>query len=156
YPTAGLFDQGRSWINFNTGLLKQYRAFAHDFCGLDKAVDRAVIPGVMTIGGKPMGGWGQYSLSPTHSAWVCHQFYEHWKYTGDSTFLRSEAFPFSEAVGNALLGLVREDESHHYKLPLSSSPEIFDNSYKAWLPPNSNYDLALMKWLWTALAEMGR
>lgn len=30
-------------------------------------------------------------------------------------------------------------------LPLSSSPEIHENSKEAWLTPNSNYDLALMR-----------
>ena len=40
------------------------------------------------------------------------------------------------------------------RLPLSSSPEIFDNTRRAFLKPNSNYDLASMKMLFLALAEM--
>jgi alpha-L-fucosidase 2 len=39
-------------------------------------------------------------------------------------------------------------------LPISSSPEIFDNSPKAWLKPNSNYDLMSLKMLFLSLAEM--
>jgi alpha-L-fucosidase 2 len=150
YPAAGLFEQGMSWLNFNTRLLPQYRSFAKSFYG----VDGAVVPGVMTISGKPMGGWGQYSLSPTHSAWVAQAFYLHWRYTRDDTFLREVAYPFCSAVGTALHALLKPDTEGHLRLPLSSSPEIFDNSYKAWLPPNSNYDLALMRFMFAANSEM--
>jgi alpha-L-fucosidase 2 len=40
------------------------------------------------------------------------------------------------------------------KLPLSSSPEIFNNSRRAWLTPNSNYDLMCLKMLFLGLVEM--
>ena len=40
------------------------------------------------------------------------------------------------------------------KLLRSSSPEIFDNSARAWLIPNSNYDLMCMKMQFLALVEM--
>lgn len=154
YPTAGLFDQGRSWIEFNWKLMPAYRKFAEKFYGLDTRGEAALIPGVMTIDGKPMGGWGQYSLSPTHSAWICHQFYMHWKYTGDEEFLRTRALPFCDAVRDGLLNLMKPDERNKWMLPLSSSPEIYDNSYKAWLPANSNYDLSLVRWLIAAVEEM--
>jgi hypothetical protein len=52
------------------------------------------------------------------------------------------------------------DSAGHLRLPLSSSPEIFDNSPRSWLPPNSNYDQSLLRWLFGALArqanELGR
>ncbi len=162
YHAAGLVDQGLSWINFNWNLMAEYRAFASGFYALPPRDDRyadprhepALIPGVMTIKGQPMGGWGQYSLSPTHSAWIAQCFYLHWKHTGDEAFLRDRAYPFCAAVGNGLLGLMTRDESGHLKLPLTSSPEIHDNSYAAWLIPNCNYDLSLMRWLFAALKEM--
>lgn len=162
YHAAGLVDQGLSWINFNWDLMAEYRAFASGFYGLPSRDDRhadprhepALIPGVMTIDGKAMGGWGQHSLSPTHSAWIAQSFYLHWKHTGDQGFLRERAYPFCAAIGNGLLGLMTKDERGHLKLPLSSSPEIHDNSYQAWLVPNSNYDLSLMRWLFAALKEM--
>lgn len=162
YHAAGLVDQGLSWINFNWNLMAEYRAFASGFYALPARDDRyadprhepALIPGVMTIDGKAMGGWGQHSLSPTHSAWIAQSFYLHWKHTGDEGFLRERAYPFCAAVGNGLLGLMTQDEKGHLKLPLSTSPEIHDNSYEAWLIPNSNYDLSLMRWLFAALKEM--
>ncbi len=37
----------------------------------------------MSLAGQPLGGWGQYSLSPTMGAWNAHLFYLHWRYTVD-------------------------------------------------------------------------
>lgn len=162
YHAAGLIYQGWSWINFNSDLLTEYRSFARSFYALPARDDRyadarhepALIPGVMTIEGKAMGGWGQHSLSPTHSAWIAQSFYLDWKYSGDDSRMLNLAYPFCAAIGNGLLGLMTKDEKGHLKLPLSSSPEIHDNSYEAWLVPNSNYDLSLMRWLFAALKEM--
>src|SRR6185295_17664910 len=133
--------QMRAWLDFNWELLPQYRKFAREFYGLK---DGAVIPGVMTIDGKPMGGWGQYSLSPTNGIWVAQSFYLHWKYTGDEKFLRERVLPFCQEIAQGVLGLCRKDAANRLHLPLSTSPEIFDNSPRAWLPPNSNYDAALI------------
>ncbi|MBL8048049.1 MAG: hypothetical protein JNJ45_05150 [Chthonomonas sp.] len=146
YPTAGLWDSGLSWIEYNWRLLPTYKAFARSFY----AVNGAVIPGVMTLDGKPLAGWGMYALSPTNGAWIAHQFDQHWRYTGDPNFLRNRAYPFCREIGTALAGLLRPDGT----LPLSSSPEIHDNSLRAWLKPNSNYDGMLMQWLFGALADM--
>ena len=50
--------------------------------------------------------------------------------------------------------MLKPDDHGVLKLPLSSSPEIHDNSLRAWLAPNSNYDLFSLKMLFLALAEM--
>jgi alpha-L-fucosidase 2 len=149
YPTAGLFDQGASFLNQLWDLLPRFREFAKAFYG----VDGAIVPGVMAADGQPLGGWGQYSLSPTNAPWVAQSFYVHWRYTGDDRFLRERAYPWCAEVGRALLALLQSSNGR-LVLPLSSSPEIFDNSPRAWLTPNSNYDLALMRFLFTANAEM--
>ena len=44
------------------------------------------VPGVCTLTGEPMGGWVQYSMSPTVSAWLGQHFYLHWKYSADRIF----------------------------------------------------------------------
>jgi alpha-L-fucosidase 2 len=153
YQAAGLFEQGLSWVNFNWRLMPAYKEFARTFYGIEDE-KAAVIPGVMTLKGQPMGGWGQYSLSPTNGAWVAHNMYQHWRYTADSEFLRTRARPFCEAIARSLIALLTPDDDGFLTLPLSTSPEIFDNSPRAWLTPNSNYDQALMRWLFAACAEM--
>lgn len=151
YPTAGLFDSGLSWLEFNQKLIPRYRRFAREFYGLKGGI---VVPGVMTLDGSPMGGWGMYALSPTNGAWIAHNFARHWRYRRDPKELKSLIYPFCREIGFALAGLLKPDAEGKLKLPLSSSPEIHDNSLRAWLKPNSNYDLALMKDLFASLAEM--
>jgi alpha-L-fucosidase 2 len=53
-----------------------------------------------------------------------------------------------------MLGLLKPAANGVLVLPLSSSPEIFDNSPRAWLQPNSNYDLMSLRQLFLALVEM--
>ncbi len=149
YLTAGLFEAGESFLNDQWRLLPTYRKFAEHFFH----VDGAAMPGVATQAGKPTGGWSQYSLSPTNALWVGQSFYLHWRYTADDQFLADKAYPWLSAMATGIEQLLQQRNGHLY-LPLSSSPEIHDNSLCAWLPPNSNYDLALMRWAFAALAEM--
>lgn len=153
YLAANLWDAGRVWLDFNSELLPRYRQFAEEFYGLGKGA--AVVPGVMALDGSPLGGWGQYSLSPTNGAWIAWQFAEHWRFSGDRRFLEERAAPFCFSVGKALLGLLEEVEpGGPLRLPLSTSPEYGDNRPEAWLNPNSNYDQALLRALFAACAEM--
>ncbi len=101
-----------------------------------------------------MGGWAMYSLQPTNAAWLGFLFYEHWRYTMDEAFLRDRAYPWCAEIGECLLHLLKPDADGVLKLPLSSSPEIHDNTLRAWLKPNSNYDHDCMAALFGALAEM--
>jgi len=149
YHTAGLVDAGLSFINYNWDLLPAYRKFARDFYG----VEGAAMPGVATLAGKPTAGWSQYALSPTNALWVGQSFYLHWRYTMDREFLRTRAYPWLSETATGIVNLLEEKDGKLY-LPLSSSPEIHNNSLRAWLEPNSNYDLSLMQWTFDVLAEM--
>jgi len=150
YPAAGNFNEGACYLDFLWNLTPVFQAFAKDFYG----TDGLATPGVMSLAGQPLGGWGQYSLSPTMSAWNAHLFYLHWRYTMDDRFLRQRAYPWCRQVGTCMLGLLKPDAGGVLKLPRSSSPEIFDNSDRAWLEPNSNFDLACVKMLFLSLSEM--
>ncbi|WP_316815407.1 glycosyl hydrolase family 95 catalytic domain-containing protein [Pedobacter nyackensis] len=150
YQGSGRFDEGSSYLNFLWDRRDSFRAFARDFYG----TGGLACPGVMSYSGQPLGGWGQYSMSPSMSAWSAHLFYLHWRYSADDKFLKEKAYPWSSEVGECMLGLLKKDDKGILKLPLSSSPEIFDNSPKSWLEPNSNYDLMSLKMLFLALKEM--
>jgi alpha-L-fucosidase 2 len=150
YQAAGRFDQGACFLDFMWGHLPAHRKFARRFYG----TGGAAVPGVMTLDGKAMGGWGQYSLSPTMGAWVAHLFYLHWRYTMDREFLAERAYPYCSAIAECLCGLLKAGPDGKLKLPLSTSPEIHNNSLRAWLTPNTNNDLALLKCLFTSLREM--
>jgi len=150
YQTAGRFEEGLSYLDYLWDRREVFAEFARDFYG----TPGLACPGVMSLAGQPLGGWGQYSLSPTMSAWSAHLFYLHWRYTADDTFLRERAYPWCSGVGACMLGLLKPGPDGRWKLPLSSSPEIFDNSARAWMEPNSNYDLMCLKMLFLTLQEM--
>lgn len=151
YLKANRLEEGEAFLDYLWQLKPQFEKVASDFYG----VEGLLIPGVSTIDGKPMGGWSQYALSPTMSIWTAQSFDEYYLYTGDETFLRERAFPFLEEVGEAIRGLLREEDGKLY-LPLSTSPEIHDAEPEAYLKPNSNFDLALMRYLFMRLAEYCR
>jgi len=102
------------------------------------------VPGVTTISGKPMGGWIQYSFSPSVSCWLAQHFYWQWKYSGSQTFLTNQAYPYLKEVATFIenITIVKDGKRN---LLLSSSPEYFDNSIKAWFLNFTNYDLSLMR-----------
>ena len=109
----------------------------------------------MSLAGQPLGGWGQYSLSPTMSAWSAHLFYLHWRYTRTTTFpARACLSVVLRCRSSACSVCSSRGADRTLVLPLSSSPEIFDNSPQAWLEPNSNYDLMCLKMLFLSLQEM--
>ncbi len=150
YQSAGHFNEGLGYLDFLWDRRKVFQDFARDFYG----TKGLACPGVMSLAGQPLGGWGQYSMSPTMSAWSAHLFYLHWRYTMDDRFLRERAYPWASGVGECMLGLLKPDKNGVLVLPLSSSPEIFNNSARAWLEPNSNYDLMCLKMLFLSLQEM--
>jgi alpha-L-fucosidase 2 len=150
YQGAGNFESGMSYLGYLTKLAPVFRQFARDFYG----TPGLSTPGVMSLAGQPLGGWGQYALSPTMTAWNAHLFYLHWRYTGDDSFLRNQAWPWCEEAAQCLAALLKPAADGRLVLPFSSSPEIHNNSSAAWLVPNSNYDLMCMKMLFLGLVEM--
>lgn len=144
-------EEGLGYFNHLDGNRPAYQAYTRRYFG----TTGLAIPGVTTLTGKEMGGWIQYALSPTPSAWLAQHYYLHWRYSQDRTFLRERAYPFVKAVAQHLEQLTtNRDERGNRKLPLSSSPEINDNRIDAWFTDNTNYDLALMKFTFKTAAEL--
>lgn len=112
------------------------------------------VPGVCTLTGEPLGGWIQYSMSQTAGAWLAQHFYLHWKYSADPDFLKDRAYPFLKDVAVFLEQISVVDEQGVRRLAMSSSPEVFDNSIRAWFKDMTNYDLALMRFAFRGAAEM--
>ncbi|MDE3248352.1 MAG: glycoside hydrolase N-terminal domain-containing protein [Bacteroidota bacterium] len=102
------------------------------------------VPGVTTLSGTEMGGWVQYSMSPTTVAWLAQHFYWQWRYTGDSAFLKQRLIPYFREAAIFLESIMKKVNGK-LQLPLSSSPEYHDNTIRAWFPAFTNYDLALVR-----------
>ena len=112
------------------------------------------IPGVCTYTGEAMGGWMQYAMSQTVSAWLAQHFYLHWKYSADQEFLKERGYPFVKDVAVFLEQQTHVEKNGVRTLTYSSSPEINDNSLNAWFKDITNYDLSLIKFLFKAASEM--
>ena len=150
YLPANHLDEGRCFFEFLWNLMPRFREFARAFYD----APGACVPSVMSQDGRPMGGWPQYSRSPVNGAWLAHGFHRHWRYTLDQAFLETRAYPFCHEIAQCLDALLEPDAEGWLKLPLSTSPESHANRPEAWLTPNSNYDLSLIRWLFEAVAEM--
>jgi alpha-L-fucosidase 2 len=116
-------------------------------------LDGLNVPGVTTISGKPMGGWIQYSMSPTTSAWLAQHFYWQAMYSMDKKSIdQAEEYLWNVYLFNEqFLGLRNHDTAF---IPLSSSPEYHDNSIKAWFMQTTNYDKTLIKALRPQYAQV--
>ena len=146
YLKANRLEEGVVFVDYLWKLKPTYEKFAKEFFG----VNGLLIPSCSTLDGKAMGGWAQYSLSPTMTIWAAQNFDEYYLYTGDEKFLKERAYPFFKETGSAIKSLLTEKNGKMY-LPLSSSPEIFDDTRKAYLRENSNFDLALLIYLFRTL-----
>jgi alpha-L-fucosidase 2 len=117
-------------------------------------VEGLAVPGVTTLDGTEMGGWIQYSLSPTVSGWLAHHYYLQWRYSMDKGFLKDRAYPWFRQVCTFFENITIINEKGIRQLPISSSPEIRDNKLEAWFPQTTNYDLALIRFTFGAGAEL--
>ena len=139
YLKANRLEQGECFIDYLLDMTDAGKRFAKSFYN----ADGLCLPSVMDIEGHALGGWCQYALSPVNQLWLCQIMARYYYFTKDKEYL-NKIYPYMKEVGKFLLSIL-EEKNGVYKLPLSTSPEIHDNSLKAWLTPNSNYDLALMR-----------
>lgn len=150
YQASGRFEEGRTFLDFLFARLPEFRKFAKSFY----ESPGAAVPAVMSLAGRPLGGWAQYALSPTAGAWLGQLFYLHWRYTRDEKFLRETALPWCREIGECLAALMGPDSRGVLILPLSTSPEAWNNDQRAWLTPNSTHDISCLRMLFLALQEM--
>jgi len=72
----------------------------------------------------------------------------------DREFLEQRAYPWIKDVAVFLDQIAVRSKNGKRKLLISSSPEIFDNSRKAWFAKTTNFDLALIRWTYEKAAEL--
>jgi len=147
--TSNHLEEAKTFTDWLWKIKKENEKYTKEYFG----VDGLNVPGVVTISGYPMGGWIQYSLSPTIAAWLSQHFYWQWKYSMDKNFLQTRAYPYLHEVA-VFLENISYMENGKRKLPLSSSPEYNDNDISAWFTNTTNYDLSLMKFAFNAAAEV--
>lgn len=143
-------DLAEGFVNW----LWKYKPIFEKYTEAYYASDGLNVPGVTTLMGEPMGGWIQYSLGPTVSAWLGHHFYLQWRYTMNRDFLSERAYPWLVATAKHFDNISVIADNGLRKLPISSSPEINSNSKEAWFGETTNFDLALIRWTYSKAAEL--
>jgi alpha-L-fucosidase 2 len=136
-------EEGAGYLNHLDQNKENYLRYTKKFFD----VEGLNVPGVTTLNGTAMGGWIQYSGSPTISSWLAQHYYLQWRYSMDTNFLRTRAYPWISETARFIENITQKDANGFRQLPISSSPEIFDNRLEAWFSRNTNYDLALMKFV---------
>lgn len=146
-----------NYLNLEEGFLNwlwkyrpAFKKYTRDYFG----VEGMNVPGVTTLEGEPMGGWIQYSMGQTVASWLGHHFYLHWKFSMDRDFLKNRAYPWLKDVAVFLDNVSVVGEDGKRKLLMSSSPEIYNNSAKAWFANTTNFDLAFIRWNYEKAAEL--
>lgn len=147
--TGNHLDEESGYLNTLWNQRDAYREYTKEYFG----TDGLNVPGVCTLDGKPLGGWIQYSMSQSCGAWLAHHFYNHWKYSNDKEFLQQKAYPFIREAAVFAENITTIDPHGKRTLEISSSPEVYDNSPEAWFPEITNYDLSLLKTLFSIAGE---
>lgn len=148
--TANHLEEGIGYLDHLDQNRKAYRDYTKWFY----QTDGLNVPGVTTLTGVPMGGWIQYSFSPTVSSWLAQHYYLQWRYSMDRDFLKKRAYPWFKEVATFLEKNTFLNRQGQRQLPISSSPEINDNKVTAWFSENTNYDLSLMRFTFSKAAEL--
>lgn len=138
------------FLNWLWKLRPTFKKYTKDYFG----TDGMNVPGVTTLEGEPMGGWIQYSFGQSVGAWLSQHFYLHWRYSMDREFLKQKAYPWIKDVALFLNEVAIKTPEGKRKLLISSSPEIYNNSRKAWFAETTNFDLALIRWTYEKAAEL--
>ena len=74
-------------------------------------------------------------------------------YTADESFLSTKLYPLLKETEKVVRHILIEDSNGYLTLPLTSSPEIDNDEPNAWFKSITNYDLALLRFLYEALIE---
>ena len=138
FYTGNHLTEAKSFTNWLWKVKKENQKWTRNYFG----TPGLNVPGVTTISGKPMGGWIQYSMSPSTSAWLAQHFYWQWKYSMDANFLETKAFSYVYGARTLAFSLLNNYSRNGV---LSSSPEYNDNSINAWFKNFTSYDWALYK-----------
>ncbi len=151
YLKSGNFKEGKVLCDYLWERRQVWREFSQKFA----CCDGYLIPGVMSQGGIPLGGWPMYALNPNCGIWLAKCFDDYYRYTLDRRFLKERAFPFLAGLEKSIYHLLHEDEEGYLTYGWSASPEMNDCTPAAILG-QSNWELSLLHYLYKTLIFFGK
>lgn len=97
--------------------------------------------------------WG---LTPSDAAWLCHHFWEHWKFTGDKNFLK-RAYPLLRGSAEFFADMLIEEPKNKWLVTApANSPEnsfFTADGQKAHVCLGPTLDNQLLRFLFSAVIE---
>jgi alpha-L-fucosidase 2 len=117
---------------------EQYR---HDSAAVGGATGQDLLGSVTPPNGKNKPQMGLL-------LWALHNCYLHYRHSMDDATLREHLYPLLKRAVNYYFHFLTEDADGVLHIPQTWSPE-----YKAGQGPDTNFDLALVRWGCTALIE---
>lgn len=99
------------------------------------------------------------SYWPMVGGWLCSHLWEHYLFTGDSAFLKNEAYPLMKGAATFFLEWLVDNGSGQLITPVSTSPEnrfYLENGRTTGLDQGSTMDIAIIRELFTRTGEATR
>jgi alpha-L-fucosidase 2 len=145
-------------FDYYESMLDQFRANAKNIFGCRGIM----VPAPTTKGfGAVLGSTGHVLFWTGGAAWLSAHYYDHYRFTGDTDFLRNRALPFMREAAHFYEDFTFEDETGHLMFAPSNSPENAPGGYtdrsrsdgQQEISLNAAMDIALCKELLTNLVE---
>ncbi|MDD5705150.1 MAG: glycoside hydrolase N-terminal domain-containing protein [Kiritimatiellae bacterium] len=146
--TGNHLDLGHSLYNWYLDKLPLFREYARSLFGAEGAA-LPMTSDLDGIRGKP----SRDVLRFGDGAWVCHNFWQHFRYTRDPDFLRSHVLPVFKAHLQFARFLWRQEKDGRYHLNHACSPEIESQATTHCPCRDTGYDLAFGRFLAAAYRE---
>ena len=150
-------ELGYSLYHDFINLLPLFRRNCREYYG----VDGICAPGALGFGGSwtmmpgagSNPGWApMLCMLPSMLAWIAHNFWLHYKYSGDRDFLREKALPMIKESWQVYNHVLEQEEDGKLHLPICFSPEYGECTPEVW-QKDSSFDAALIRFLCLALTE---
>ncbi len=96
------------------------------------------------------------SYWPMLGAWLCSHLWEHATFTGDTIFLRNEAYPLMRGASEFFADWLIENKDGYLVTPVSTSPENFfitKEGKKASVSMGCTMDMSMIRELFTRTVE---
>ncbi len=138
---TGRWEELHPLIEYFLKNREEIEKFTERFFGVEEGF---FIPGTADLKGHIMGGWVQYTYSIGSSFWMLLMLDKWYEYTQDKDYLTEFLLPVEKKAFRLLKERFLEEKNGEYHLILSSSPEINNAEYSAWVT-NSTYDLSLIR-----------
>ncbi|MBD3351244.1 MAG: hypothetical protein GF364_07135 [Candidatus Lokiarchaeota archaeon] len=147
YPTNHL-DVAEPLNRFLLGNKKRFEENCQNFFGF-KGVHSGCAIG---RNGERVFGYYTAEYWPGNIVWAVHNLWLYWRFTWDKRFLKRRLLPYLEDCFSTYSHLLEEDENGYLCLPISYSPEYYENQPKSW-GKNATGEIGLIRFLIHALKE---